>query len=96
VIDLTTGLLNGTFTMTFANEDVLTGNLLEDVSQVIPTGGTSGMFTQTFTFTGGPAHFPAQRDHFRAQVWQDPADRHRGLEPSTLRRFLNRDRRPYS
>jgi hypothetical protein len=57
VIDLTTGLLNGTFTMTFANGAMLFGNLFEDVSQVIPTGGTGGAFTQRFTFTGGTGAF---------------------------------------
>jgi hypothetical protein len=57
VIDLTTGLLNGTFTMTFANGNMLSGNLFEDVSQVIPTGGTGGAFTQRFTFTGGTGEF---------------------------------------
>jgi hypothetical protein len=57
VIDLTTGLLNGTFIMTFADGDMLLGNLLEDVSQLIPTGGTSGAFTQIFTFTGGTGDF---------------------------------------
>ena len=57
VIDLTTGLLNGTFTMTFANGNMLLGNLFEDVSQVIPTGGTGGAFTQTFTFTSGTGEF---------------------------------------
>jgi hypothetical protein len=57
VIDLTTGLLNGTFTMTFANGNMLLGNLFEDVSQVIPTGGTGGAFTQRFTFTGGTGEF---------------------------------------
>jgi len=57
VVELTTGLLNGTFTMTFANGGMLSGNLFEDVTQVIPTGGTGGAFTQTFTFTGGTGEF---------------------------------------
>ena len=57
VIDLTTGLLNGTFTMTFADGNILLGNLFEDVSQVIATGGTGGAFTQKFTFTGGTGEF---------------------------------------
>jgi hypothetical protein len=57
VIDLTTGLLNGSVTMTFANGNMLFGNLFEDVSQVIPTGGTGGAFTQMFTFTGGTGEF---------------------------------------
>src|SRR6478609_3513619 len=57
VIDLTTGLLNGTFTMTFANGNTLSGNLFEDVSQLLATGGTSGSFTQMFTLTGGTGGF---------------------------------------
>jgi hypothetical protein len=56
VIDLTTGLLNGTFTMTFANADTLSGNVFEDVSALAATGGI-GPFTQTFTFTGGTGEF---------------------------------------
>ncbi len=53
VIDLTTGLLNGTLMMTFANADELFGNLFEDVSALAATGGI-GPFTQTSTFTGEP------------------------------------------
>ena len=92
VIDLTTGLLNGTFTMTFANGNMLLGNLFEDVSQVIPTGGTGGAFTQTFTFTSGTGEFSGATGSLWAQVWQESADRHRGVEQSTLRRFRNRHR----
>ncbi len=54
--DLTTGLLNGTFSMTFANGDVLSGEVFEEVSALLATGGT-GPFTQTFTFTGGTGEF---------------------------------------
>jgi hypothetical protein len=56
VADLTTGLLNGTFSVIFADGDTLTGKLFENVSAVIATGGT-GPFTQTFTFTGGTGAF---------------------------------------
>jgi hypothetical protein len=56
VADLTTGLLNGIFGMTFANGDMLSGTVFEDVSAVLATGGT-GPFTQTFTFTGGTGEF---------------------------------------
>jgi hypothetical protein len=56
VADLTTGLLNGTFSMTFANGDVLSGLVFEDVSAVLATGGI-GPFTQKFTFTGGTGEF---------------------------------------
>ena len=54
VIDLTTGLLNGTFAMTFGNGDMLSGNLFEDLTAA--PGGV-GPFTQTFTFTGGTGKF---------------------------------------
>jgi len=56
VIDLTTGLLNGTFMMTFASGNMLLGNLFEDVSQVVAIGA-GGAFTQIFTFTGGTGEF---------------------------------------
>ena len=56
VADLTTGLLNGTFSVTFANGDVLFGTVAEDVSALVASGGT-GPFTQTFTFTGGTGEF---------------------------------------
>jgi hypothetical protein len=54
VVDLTTGLLNGTFIMTFADSDMLSGKLFEDVSAA---PGGIGPFTQTFTFTGGTGQF---------------------------------------
>jgi hypothetical protein len=53
--DLTTGILTGVFTMTFANSDTLSGNLVEDVSAVLPTN--SGPFSGTLTFTGGTGEF---------------------------------------
>src|ERR1043165_4351111 len=56
VADLTTGLLNGTFTITFANGDALFGNVFEDVSALVASGGT-GPFSQTFTFSGGTGEF---------------------------------------
>jgi hypothetical protein len=56
VIDLTTGRLNGTFSMAFADGNTLSGNLFEDVSQIVATGGV-GPFTQLFTFTGGTGEF---------------------------------------
>jgi hypothetical protein len=55
VVDTTTGLGNGTFSMTFANGDMLSGNLFENVSGVLPTN--AGPFTQTYTFTGGTGMF---------------------------------------
>jgi hypothetical protein len=56
VADVTTGLLNGTFSMAFANGEMLSGNVFEEVSALLATGGT-GPFTQTFTFTGGTGEF---------------------------------------
>ena len=55
VLDLTTSLLNGTFTLSLANGDILTGNVFEDQSAI----GVSqtGPFTQTLTFTGGTGKF---------------------------------------
>ena len=53
--DLTTGLLNGTFNIVFANGDTLFGNVFEDVSAVIATG--TGPFTQALTFSGGTGEF---------------------------------------
>ena len=57
VIDLTTGLLNGTFVMTFANGNTLLGDLFENVAELVASGGTSGAFTQVFTITGGTGEF---------------------------------------
>jgi hypothetical protein len=56
VADLTTGLLNGTFSITFANGDALFGNVFEDVSALVASGGT-GPFSQTLTFSGGTGEF---------------------------------------
>lgn len=55
VIDLTTGLLNGAFTMTFADGNTLSGKLFVDLSQAFANG--VGPTPQTFTFTGGTGEF---------------------------------------
>lgn len=56
VVDLTTGLDNGSFSILFASGDMLSGNLFENDSAVnVATG--SGPFTQTLTFTGGTGEF---------------------------------------
>jgi hypothetical protein len=55
VVDITNGLNNGSFSMTFANGDMLSGNLFENDSAVSATG--TGPFTQTLTFTGGTGEF---------------------------------------
>jgi hypothetical protein len=54
VVDLTTGLLNGTFTFTFADGSTLFGNLFEDLTQTMMGVGP---YTQTLTFTGGTREF---------------------------------------
>jgi hypothetical protein len=42
--------------MTFANGEMLSGKVFENVAALIATGGT-GPFTQTLTFTGGTGEF---------------------------------------
>ena len=60
VIDLSTGILNGVLTMTFANADTLSANLIADLSQ----GFTGGPTPQTFTFTGGTGEFAGATGSF--------------------------------
>ena len=55
VVDLTTGLLNGTFSMKFADGNTLSGKLFEDTSKLDANG--VGPFTQMLTFTGGTGEF---------------------------------------
>ncbi|MBV9083373.1 MAG: PEP-CTERM sorting domain-containing protein [Acidobacteriaceae bacterium] len=57
VADLTTGLLNGNFTLVFANGDTLSGNVFEDVSPIIASPDGTGPFTQMLSFTGGTGEF---------------------------------------
>lgn len=54
--DVTTGLLNGSFVMTLANGDQLFGDLFENVSQLIATGGI-GSFPQRVTIRSGTGLF---------------------------------------
>ena len=54
--NLSTGLLNGTFTITSHNGEMLSGLLAENVSALISSGGT-GPFTQTLTFTADTGEF---------------------------------------
>jgi hypothetical protein len=56
VVDLTNGLDNGSFSIVFANGDMLSGNLFENDSAVNVATGT-GPFTQTLTFTAGTGQF---------------------------------------
>jgi hypothetical protein len=55
VIDLTTGLLNGIFSMKFADGNTLSGTVFEDVSKVLATN--TGPVTGILTFTGGTGEF---------------------------------------
>ena len=52
VVDLADGLNNGSFSIVFANGDMLSGSLFENDSVVNVATGT-GHFTQTLTFTAG-------------------------------------------
>ncbi|MGH9345180.1 MAG: PEP-CTERM sorting domain-containing protein [Terriglobia bacterium] len=56
VVDLNTGLLNGTFSIAFADSSTIFGDVALDVAEVIsPTG--DGSFSGTLTFTGGTGEF---------------------------------------
>lgn len=57
VVDLSTGLLNGTFTALFANGDTLAGDVFENVSALVASPTASGPYSQTLTFTGGTGEF---------------------------------------
>ncbi len=55
-VNLTTGINNGTFTMTFANGDTVSGTLLEN-DQLVNISTATGPITQTLTFTSGTGMF---------------------------------------
>jgi PEP-CTERM motif len=56
MLDVTTGLDSGIFTITFANGDTLSGNLFEvDSDALLETN--LGPFTQMLVFTGGTGEF---------------------------------------
>jgi hypothetical protein len=57
VLDSTTNLLNGTFSLSFADGGTLTGDVFEDDSVVDASPTQTGPFTQTLTFTGGTGEF---------------------------------------
>lgn len=57
VLDLTTNLLNGSFTFTLADGDTLTGNVFEDQTAPDTSPTQTGPFSQTLTFTGGTGAF---------------------------------------
>ena len=55
-LDLSTGLDNGTFSLTLANGETLSGLLFEDDTKV-DLATDMGPFTQLLTFTGGTGEF---------------------------------------
>jgi hypothetical protein len=57
VLDFNTGLLNGTFTITFADGATLMGGIFEDDTAVLQNPNQTGPFTQTLTFSGGTMEF---------------------------------------
>ena len=57
VLDFTTSLLNGSFILSVADGDTLTGTVFEDQSAIDASPTQTGPFTQTLTFTGGTGEF---------------------------------------
>ena len=57
VVDLTSGIDNATFTLTFADGDTLTGNLVGNVSAILSSPTGAGTATEVWTFTGGTGQF---------------------------------------
>lgn len=57
VLDFNTGLLNGTFTITFADGATLMGSVFEDNTAVLQSPDQTGPFTQTLTFSDGTKEF---------------------------------------
>jgi len=55
-LDITTGQDSGTFSITFANGEILSGNVFETDSLALLTTNL-GPFTQTLIFTGGTGEF---------------------------------------
>ena len=53
VLDLTTGLLHGNFTLSFADGGTLFGSLFEDDSAIVASQTQTGPFPQILTLTGG-------------------------------------------
>jgi hypothetical protein len=57
VLDFTTGLLSGSFTLSLADGDTLIGSVFENDSAIDASPTQTGPFTQTLTFTGGTGAF---------------------------------------
>lgn len=57
VINLGTGIDNASFTLTFADGDTLTGDLVGDVSAILASPTGAGNASEVWTFTGGTGQF---------------------------------------
>lgn len=55
--DIASGLLTGTFSMTLADGDTLSGTVNEDLSAILSSPTLTGSYTQVLTFTGGTGEF---------------------------------------
>ncbi len=73
VLDLTTNLLNGNFTMTLADGDTLTGKVFEDQTAPDTSPTQTGPFSQTLTFTGGTGAFAQASGFVSGEGFLGPA-----------------------
>jgi hypothetical protein len=67
VLDLNTGLLQGSFTFAFADGQTLSGNVFEDNTAILASPTQTGPFTQTLTLTGGTGEFGGATGSFSGQ-----------------------------
>lgn len=67
VLDLNTGLLQGKFTLSFADGQTLSGNVFEDNTAILASPTQTGPFTQTLMFTGGTGEFAGATGSFSGQ-----------------------------
>jgi hypothetical protein len=94
VLDLNTGLLNGSFTLSFADGETLSGNVFEDNTAILASPTQTGPFTQTLTFLrAGRESLPARQETFRAKdSWGPRTSQCREVERSALRQFPSHHR----
>ncbi len=64
LLDLTTGLLHGNFTLSFADGATLFGSLFEDDSAIDASPTQTGPFPQSLTLTGGTREFTGATGSF--------------------------------
>ncbi|GAC1422330.1 MAG: hypothetical protein NVSMB62_17940 [Acidobacteriaceae bacterium] len=55
--NIASGLLAGTFNLTLANGEMLSGIVNEDLSAILKSPSFTGSYTQVLTFTGGTGEF---------------------------------------